>query len=386
MPLRHLVTRLLEVAVVVVAFSSCGAGTDKSSDSSKATVSADTIARRVEGFPPSLVGRLVRADSGLLQGIRPMSQPSTERTHALVRLSKRWRPGDVIVVAFLGGSREVRDSVAAAASVWSRFANIGFDFWTDSTHTNYREWSRSDGHYMAHVRVAFDEPGYWSFVGREAVDPRYAPADSASLNLEAFDNGLPQEWKETVLHEFGHVLGLEHEHQNPLSTCEAEFRWTDDVGYIPTTARYGNFIDDRSGRHPGLYRLLGGPPNKWDSTTVDYNLRRFAFDLDLEATAFDSSSIMKYYFEPSFFKLGTASHCYSPEALQLSAADQAIAAHHYPRAQLADNTLDVVLQQGLRETDLSPVDQTRLTASIKTMAKQQDRNSAMIAASQHGRR
>jgi hypothetical protein len=49
-----------------------------------------------------------------------------------------------------------------------------------------------------------------------------------------------------VLHEFGHALGLIHEHQNPVGGIQ----WN----------------------KPAVYADLGGPPNFWGKATVDNNM------------------------------------------------------------------------------------------------------------------
>ena len=57
----------------------------------------------------------------------------------------------------------------------------------------------------ANVRVSFDPSGgAWSLVGTDHLHQK----DGATMNLGWFDVG-------TVIHEFGHVLGMIHEHQNP---------------------------------------------------------------------------------------------------------------------------------------------------------------------------
>ena len=47
------------------------------------------------------------------------------------------------------------------------YANVKFDFRIGS---NFREWSPSDNLYTAEIRISFDQPGYWSTVGRDSVD------------------------------------------------------------------------------------------------------------------------------------------------------------------------------------------------------------------------
>ena len=56
-----------------------------------------------------------------------------------------------------------------------------------------------------------------------------------------------------VLHEFGHAIGLAHEHQNP----DKGIKWNEDA----------------------VIRDLSGPPNNWDVATIRHNvLNKYAHD------------------------------------------------------------------------------------------------------------
>jgi hypothetical protein len=74
---------------------------------------------------------------------------------------------------------------------------------------------------LAHVRVAFDPTdGNWSTIGKDATQKR---AGTPTMNLANVD-------ERTVLHEFGHALGLRHMHQHRRSGI----RWAD----VRTLATY----------------------------------------------------------------------------------------------------------------------------------------------------
>ena len=76
------------------------------------------------------------------------------------------------------------------------------------------------------------------------------------------------EVQRVVLHEFGHALGLIHEHQNP----EGGIDWNE----------------------PAVIADLSGPPNNWDEATIRHNvLDHYAPDA-VTATEVDSDSIMMY--------------------------------------------------------------------------------------------
>jgi hypothetical protein len=148
-----------------------------------------------------------------------------------------------------------------------------------------------------------------------------------------------------VLHEFGHAMGLQHEHQTPNGGCESEFLWQDEAQYQPTRDVYQQFVPDRNGKRPGLYTVLGGPPNNWDRSIVDHNIRQFPDSRAFYATPFDSQSIMKYEFPAWQFVRGEASHCFSRRNETLSSGDRTGIAAAYPR-ELALIRQSNVLQLG----------------------------------------
>lgn len=162
-----------------------------------------------------------------------------------------------------------------------------------------------------HIRVGYDQVGYWSMVGQDSI--HLAPQTKKSMNLEAFDVDPPDqvEFRRVVLHEFGHALGLQHEHQNPMSQCESEFDW------------------DR------LYRYFEGPPNYWNKELVDFNMRKI-HEPGLAAEEFDRDSIMLYTFPPDYFVKADASPCFAPSNSRLSEGDRHIMERMYPQEVAAD--------------------------------------------------
>lgn len=239
---------------------------------------------------------------------------------------KTWSPGAIVRVAFRGGNQDLYRKIAEAAAEWTKYANLQLDFGSPGAH---REWSLADTSAAADIRIGFDDGGYWSVIGTEAL--ALAPGES-SMNLEDFDFGLPPGWRSVVLHEFGHALGFLHEHQHPRGTCDKEFRWYDDAEYVPKQNEQEEFIEN-DGKRPGLYTVLGGAPNYWDGDTVDFNLRQLPQSHAFEIGAFDPQSIMKYSFPAWMFVDPGNSKCYSPiENRELSQGNKDGAVKMYPRA------------------------------------------------------
>lgn len=340
--------------------------------------------RLLEGFPVSVVEAMERPGRDLAERILKSKDSAVANAlQGVVSRSRIWPRATRVRIAFNGGSLAVRKLIANAAAEWERSTGLTLDFWTDSSQTLFREWGAGDVVYQGDIRIGFERGengGYWSMVGMSSVDPLQRRAGETSLNLEGFDVQPPREWRQIVLHEFGHAMGFQHEHQSPFSTCEVEFRWHDEPGYVPTTdSRLGGaFVQDVNGRRPGIYRYLGGPPNNWKSDRVNFNLKRLAFDKDLATTAFDPASIMKYYFEPDMFVRGRASQCFSEPNVGLSAQDRSVASAVYSFAASSPQAQEAALAAAARRTadslGLSSNDRVAMTREVVRIRAEQLRS------------
>lgn len=117
--------------------------------------------------------------------------------------SAKWTNGAILQVRFLGGSPSVQQRIKQYARLWESYANIKF---------NFIEYGNAD------IRIGFNRGGYWSYAG--TIAKRFGQNEQ-TMNFEGFnDYTSDTELKRTVLHEFGHALGLLHEHKSPLSRIQ----------------------------------------------------------------------------------------------------------------------------------------------------------------------
>lgn len=168
------------------------------------------------------------------------------RVRAIIEFRKLWINGVTLRVRFMGGTPEEQAVVKEQAHWWTEHANLGFEF------NNAPD---------AEIRVAFDQTdGAWSYIG---TDCRGIPQNQPTMNLGFLDGG-------TAAHEFGHAIGLAHEHQNP----EGGIQWNRDA----------------------VIRDLMGPPNFWTLEQIEHNvLVKYSRD-QIRGTEFDPDSIMLYFF------------------------------------------------------------------------------------------
>lgn len=248
--------------------------------------------------------------------------------------NRTWPPGQTLKVCFFGGDEVVQELIAVVAAEWSAYANLTFDFGP----AGHRFDCTAPRSGFSHIRVGFSEQGYWSLVGTDSV--KKANQYQTSLNLRDFDveysrfNGFtvgdvvaraapPR--KATILHEFGHAIGLLHEHQNKNFNC------------------WNEVIKDGAN---SVYNYFSKPPNNWRREKVERNLGpALLYDPDSVSGTPDSKSIMMYLIPASVLRGGTSSKCYiASKNLLISDLDKRWVGRYYP-ANVTDTGTEVDLAQ-----------------------------------------
>jgi len=231
----------------------------------------------------------------LLQEQERKKKQGIKSTRAAADRTKLWENGQTIRISFGHGSDPgvVRD-VESVAKEWTEHANLNFVF------LPVRDPS-------ADVRVTFVPPGgpsppsgYWSLFGTDSR-PRPGQPPQQSMNLGEAHLVGDEEFRHVVLHEFGHAIGLIHEHQNPDSGAPS---WNEQA----------------------VIAFFSGPPNNWPPERVVQQIIRRAQLNTTNFTEFDPDSIMMYTFPAHLTRDGRGFHRNS----QLSDTDKKFVRDLYP--------------------------------------------------------
>lgn len=136
-------------------------------------------------------------------------------TYGTIFFDNRWRRSDGLTpntgvitlgVHFMGGTEEDKGLIRKTAVEWVATdlrKRIAFKFDVPADQSQIRIGFETEG----------DNKGAWSLPGRHDE-----PFDRSTMNLDPAN-------RRTILHEFGHALGLEHEHQHPA----AGIVWNEEV-------------------------------------------------------------------------------------------------------------------------------------------------------------
>lgn len=197
-------------------------------------------------------------------------------TRAAFEIAKLWPNGTTLSIRFLGGTPAQQGVVKQFAPQWCDHANLKFVF---------------DNSPTAQIRIAFADDGAWSYVGKDSLG---IAGNQPTMNFGWQDEGV-------VLHEFGHMIGMIHEHQNPRAN---PIQWN----------------------KPVVNAALSGPPNNWPQEVIDHNLYNKYEVAQVNGSDFDPASVMLYSFPAAW----TTNGFHTEPNEKLGALDKAFATSVYP--------------------------------------------------------
>lgn len=248
-----------------------------------------------EDYSPDAVAPQVRT---LIPGAPP-------QVESVVNRFKLWRTGTTLPACFLNGGQDLRGFFVSTARTWLDQGGLGIDFGGAPTYRNCL------GPADRALRIAFGyqrsggswDRGNWSYVGTDANTAEAGPTINIGYAANADLTQLDQrELRRLVLHELGHAIAMEHEHQSPLARCQ--FDWAKVLPYYQN--HYG-----------------------WGEQMTRFNLGRLAPTPGIQATQFDPDSIMNYAF-PAWMFVQTGQICEIKENYEPSQTDLSTYAVLYP--------------------------------------------------------
>jgi serralysin len=166
--------------------------------------------------------------------------------------AKLWQPGQTLRIRFLEGEPALHERILRIARELTEYAYLFFEV----VHQGEAE-----------VRISFSQPGAWSYVGTDALA---VAGDQPTMNFGWVNTGTEEkEVRRVVLSEFGQMLGLIHDHQNP----NARLPWN----------------------RERVLRDLSGPPNFWTAQQVEQVVFTTYRPQELAMPkSFDAESIMSW--------------------------------------------------------------------------------------------
>ncbi|MDB6144503.1 MAG: hypothetical protein JWP80_3547 [Pseudomonas sp.] len=135
-----------------------------------------------------------------------VSAPGSRRKRAVAHASQLWTNGRTLKIGFTDGNlaEDHKQAIIAAINQWQPYVNLTFEF------IDGREGQAGYG--QGDIRITTEYDANYTLIGTDAkVNDPWTP--TMVLGVKPSD----PRFQSIVMHEFGHALGAEHEHQHPES-------------------------------------------------------------------------------------------------------------------------------------------------------------------------
>ncbi|MEP6805339.1 MAG: matrixin family metalloprotease [Flavobacterium sp.] len=171
-----------------------------------------------------------------------LNNPTSKPNAAIINW--HWQTGQTVKIKFLDGDIAWHETVKRVASEWTNYANLKFEYVGINQYADIR--------IGFHLTGKENQYGGWSVLGAQTA---YMSQDRQTMRLGPL-TGAEDSIRRTILHEFGHALGLFHETTNPA----ADIQWD-----LPKTYKYYSlqFTKDQ------VDRFIINKENAWDYSEYD---------------------------------------------------------------------------------------------------------------------